>query len=132
MAFLGVVLTIVAALIIGLIFYYALELTGPWGTFWSFLVVVTLAGLAAEAWFTPVGPVKWGIAWIPTLFVMFLIALLLAAATPVVRKSRKEKDTGQVPSEKIQNQAALGGFFWLLLVILLSIILWGVIGEHSL
>ena len=132
MTFIGILLTITGALLIGIIFYYAFKLTGPWGTFWSFLAVVTLAGLAADVWLTPVGPVAWGIAWIPAIFVMLLIALLLAAATPINRSERTDRKKGRTPSEKIQKQAALGGFFWVLLVVLLAVILWGVIGDHSL
>ncbi|MFW6275129.1 MAG: hypothetical protein ACOC2M_00685 [bacterium] len=131
MTFLGALFTLLAGVLIGLIFYYALKLTGPWGTFWSFLVIVTLAGLAADVWLTPAGPVAWGKAWIPTLFVMLIFALLLAAATPLKHKGRFDETKGPVPSKKVQRQAAIGAFFWVLLVVLLAFILWGVIGEHS-
>lgn len=130
MSILGIILILLGALLVGGLFYFAFKTTGPWGTFWSFLVVITLAGLAADAWITPVGPVAWGIAWIPTLFVMFLIALLLVAATPVIKKERESGNSPKV-SDKLNAKAALGGFFWLLLLFLLGIIFWGVIGEHT-
>lgn len=127
MTFIGILMAVVFALIVGALFYNVFKISGPWGTFWSFLVVLVLVGIAAHVWINPVGPVAWGIAWIPPLFVTIVFALLLAAASPP-----KPKETGNEPSEKDQKVAALGGFFWILLIFLFGIILWGVIGNHTL
>jgi len=101
--------------------------TGPWGTFWSFLLILVLVGLAAEAWIEPVGPVAWGVAWIPTLFVIFLFALLLAAATPP--RNRSVRDTATEPTTTPEEETAavaVGGFFWIFMFFLLVIALWGI------
>lgn len=128
MAFLEIILTILSALFIGLIFYYVFKSSGPWGTFWSFLLVLILAGLAAEAWITPAGPVIWGFAFVPTLLVLLIVALLLAAATPTPHRRRRELNLeGKTePSEEETAAIAVGGFFWILMMILLGIALWGI------
>ena len=123
----GILLTILLALCVGSIFYYVFKSTGPWGTFWSFIIILILAGLAAEAWITPIGPVTWGVAWAPTLLAIIVISLLLAAASPP-RDARKSTGPTAEPANKEEAAAvAIGGFFWLLLFLLLGIALWGII-----
>ncbi len=128
MAFLEIILTILTAVFIGILFYYVFKSSGPWGTFWSFLLILILAGLAAEAWITPVGPVIWGFAWIPTLLVILIVALLLAAATPTPHRRRRELnlEKEEEPSEEETAAIAVGGFFWILMLILLGIAVWGI------
>ena len=123
MVFLEVLLTIFGALAIGALFYYVFRATGPWGTFWSFLLILVLAGLAAEAWIEPVGPVAWGVAWVPTLFVIIIFALILAAAAPP--RDRRMETPPAEPSEEETAAVAIGGFFWILLILLLFIAIWG-------
>lgn len=127
MTFLEIILTILSALFIGLIFYYVFKSSGPWGTFWSFLLVLILAGLATEAWINPIGPVFWGFTWAPTLLVILIVALLMAAATPSSYRKRRELDLEKEnePSEEETAAIAIGGFFWLLMVILLGVAIWG-------
>jgi hypothetical protein len=128
MTFAEILLTILGALLIGVLFYYVFKSTGPWGTFWSFLLILILVGLAAEAWIEPVGPVAWGVAWVPTLFVVFLFALLLAAATPPRRDRRVTDTTTTEPTTTEEETAAVavGAFFWIFMFFLLVVALWGV------
>lgn len=128
MAFVEIIITVLTAFFVGILFYYGFKSSGPWGTFWSFLVILILAGLAATAWITPVGPAIWGYAWFPTLMVILIFALLLSAATPTRHRRRRElnleKETE--PSEEETAAIAIGGFFWILLLILLGIAFWGI------
>ncbi len=124
MTFLGVLFTILIAFLVGALFYYIFKSTGPWGTFWSFLLILILAGLAGSFWINPVGPVFWDIAFLPVLFVVFIFALLLAAATPPSRRETGEYRSGE-PSEDEAGAIAIGSFFWILMSILLIIALWG-------
>ncbi|MFW6275961.1 MAG: hypothetical protein ACOC2M_04960 [bacterium] len=124
MGFLEIVLTILAAIIIGVIFYYVFKLTGPWGSLWSFLLILILAGVAAEAWISPVGPVVWNVAWVPTLLVIITFALLLAAATPP-RDRTTTTSAGPNPSKEESAAIAIGAFFWIFLLVLLAFTLWG-------
>lgn len=123
MEFLEIILTILLAVVVGVLFYYIFKSRGPWGTFWSFLLILILAGLAAEAWITPIGPVGWGVAWIPTIFVILLFALLLAAAAPP-RPARRVQEP--VPETEEEAAAiALSGFFWIFMIFLLGAAIWG-------
>ena len=118
-----ILLVIIGAVIVGVLFYYIFKTTGPWGTFWSFLLILILAGLAANAWVAPMGPMYGGISWIPTLFVMLLFALFLAAATPTHGYPRAEvPKTGTSRGERAG--IALSAFFWLLLFFLLIAAVW--------
>ncbi len=124
MTFLGVLFTIFIAFLVGALFFYIFKSTGPWGTFWSFLLILILAGLAGSFWVDPVGPVFWDVAWVPVLFVVFVFALLMAAATPPSRSGKKDVANPE-PSEDEAGALAIGGFFWILMSILLIIALWG-------
>lgn len=123
MTFLEILLTILIAVVIGILFYYIFRSRGPWGSFWSFLLILILAGLAAEAWIEPVGPVGWGVAWVPTIFVILLFALLLAAAAP---PRPERRITEPVPdTEEEATVIALSGFFWIFMIFLLGVVIWG-------
>lgn len=88
------------------------------------MLILILAGLAGSSWINPVGPVFWDVALLPVLFVVFVFALLMAAATPPSRN--REKDVANPePSEEEAGAIAIGGFFWILMSILLIIALWG-------
>ncbi|MFW6370672.1 MAG: hypothetical protein ACOC10_05630 [Bacteroidota bacterium] len=124
MTFLGVLFTIFIAFLVGAMFYYIFKTTGPWGTFWSFLLILILAGLAGSFWVTPVGPVFWNVAWIPVFFIIIIFALLMAAATPPRRREARDYSSSE-PSEDEAGALAIGSFFWILMSILLIIALWG-------
>lgn len=128
MTFLEILLTILAAVLIGVLFYYAFKATGPWGSLWTFLLILIIAGLAAEAWIEPVGPVVYDVAWVPTLFVILLFALLLAAAAPPYPESteRAEIEAGTEPPERDSAAVALGVFFWIFIVFFFGIVIWGI------
>jgi hypothetical protein len=128
MAIVEIILTVLTAFFVGILFYYVFKSSGPWGTFWSFLVILILVGLASAAWITPVGPAIWGFAWLPTLLVILIAALLLAAATPTPHRRRRELNLEKEPepSEEETAAIAIGGFFWILLLILLGIAFWGI------
>lgn len=128
MVILQIFLIILAALIIGSVFYFLFKSTGPWGSFWIFFLVLMLAGLAAEAWITPIGPVYWDIAWGPVLFVILLFALLMVAAAPprpgggIYRPEKMEGMDG--PDTAI---IALSIFFWVFLLFLFGAVLYGIL-----
>lgn len=130
MEFLEIVITVLAAVVIGVLFYYIFRSRGPWGTLWSFLLILILVGLAAEGWVGPVGPVAWGVAWIPTLFVIILFALLLSAAAPPRRRPRRplpETEEEEIIEE--EGVIALSGFFWIFMIILLAVVIWGIFAR---
>ncbi|MFW5774204.1 MAG: hypothetical protein ACOCWD_05935 [Tangfeifania sp.] len=132
MTFLGVLLTVVAAVIISAIFYYALKSTGPWESFWTFMLVLSLAGLAAGLWIAPVGPVIWGVAWVPTLMAIIIFALLLGAASPRKEEPAVTNSNRPEPAPQDKKAATLGALFWVLLIFILGVIFYRFIGGHPL
>ena len=125
MTFVEILITVLAAVLIGILFYYAFKATGPWGSLWTFLLILIIAGLAAEAWIEPVGPVVWNISWVPTLFVILLFALLLAAATPPYRERPEIEPEAETP-ERAGAAVALGIFFWIFIIFFFGIAIWGI------
>ncbi len=129
MTFFEVFFVVIGAILIGTIFYYVFKTSGPWGTLWSFLLILILAGIAASGWLEPTGPVYRDVSWVPVLFVVLIFALILAAATPVY-ESPEVTMTEEVPEAPPTSQdraaVALGVFFWILLVALFVAALWGI------
>ena len=73
MVFLEFILIALVAFLVGVLFYYVFKTTGPWGNLWSILLILFLAGIAADVWITPVGPDYQGVIWIPVLFVILIL-----------------------------------------------------------
>lgn len=129
MSFAEIIIALLMAIIIGSIFYYVFKVTGPWGSFWTFILILILAGIAAGAWVEPVGPTVYGTPWLSTLIVIFLFALLIAAATPPRRKPEtpaEREAMAEASAEASGGAIALGVFFWVLLIFLFIAAIWGI------
>ncbi len=134
---------LILALVIGAIFFYGFGRRDPWGAFWVFLLILFLAGMAGRYWVTAAGPVIWGYAWLPLIFWIFMIALLIGIATPVqderidaprdreriISSSDEQRAERDAPSEQEAEAAgaaaAFGIFFWFILLMLIIAILAG-------
>ncbi|MFW5804561.1 MAG: hypothetical protein ACOCWG_04965 [bacterium] len=129
MSLLGIIFIVIIALLIGLLFYYVFKTTGPWSSFWTFFLVLLLAGLTASLWVEPIGPSYYDVAFIPLTFIILLFAILLAAASPTYNRVAKKDASSQShprPSNSASaTGAALGIFFWILLVFFLIAIIAG-------
>ncbi|HKK40474.1 MAG TPA: hypothetical protein VJ949_13720, partial [Cryomorphaceae bacterium] len=100
---------VVIALLIGAIFFYGFKNTGPWGSLWSFILIIFLGVLFVDVLAEPVGPLWYGVAWFDLIFVGFLFAFLLAAATPTRPPRRDEQLVAEeVRSEESGAAVALG------------------------
>lgn len=116
------------ALIVASIFFYGFRSRGPWSAFWVFLLILFLAGWAGRLWVTPAGPAIWGFGWLPVLMFVFIVALLIAAASPredtttsdEIRRSRT-----RATRPDTEAGAAFGIFFWVLLIVLIAAIVAG-------
>lgn len=121
----GIVAVILITLLVGGVFFYGLKKTGPWGSFWTFLLVLFLGISLTAIWLVPVGPVWYGAAWFDLFVVGLLLALLLAAATPTTNEQRRAAfEQSDVVDEKARGDSAiaLGGFFWLMIILFVIII----------
>jgi len=130
MTFLGILVTVLAAIIVSVLFYYVFKSTGPWGNFWSFLLILVLAGLAAGSWIGSIGPLIWGLAWVPTIMAIIIFALLLGAASPPHEKREAAPQGSTEPTPRDRKAATIGALFWLLLIFMLGLIIWRFIGGH--
>ena len=128
---LEIISIIAIAVILALVFFYGLRRTGPWGSLWTFILVLISAMLLYSVWTEPYGPVYWGIGWVDLLIVALLFALLLAAATPpsYSRQLRMQQDEILPETEKERriDKIATSGLFWLLIILFAVLIILGVL-----
>ena len=109
---------LLVTLLMGGVFYYGFRRPGPWGSWWSYFLVLFLAIFMFSAWIEPVGPTYEGVAWADFAVLGLVFALLLAAASP----PRIPRDRPLTPAEKerlMGSTAAVGLMFWLLIILLL-------------
>jgi hypothetical protein len=125
---------IIVAVIISSIFYFAADARGPWGSFWTFFVIVLLAVWAASLWIVPFGYIYWEIAWIPLFFIGLVIAFLLAALSstpPRFRRTSKGSDVVNASEEPERTYAAIGLMFWLFIGLMLVAIIAGYAADPN-
>ncbi|WP_337325902.1 hypothetical protein [Chryseolinea sp. T2] len=105
---------------------------GPWGSFWTLFVVLFLALWVTGLYVTPIGPVYWGVAWMPMILAGIILAILLIIGIPKLatirrirngrlrNKSREAYSNDNEEKRTIATRITLGAFFWIL-VLLLSV-----------
>ncbi len=125
--FLQIFVTILLALMVGSFFYYVFKYTGPWGSYWTFVLTLILAGLVAAVWIEPAGPMIYNFAWVPILIVILIFALFLAASSP--RRYRTQnaarKDIPD-PAEKNLPALAVSTIFWVFMAAMMIAFIIGV------
>lgn len=117
MGFYGIFAAFIIAMFLTLLFSSSFRQRGPWGGLLLFFLVIFLASWAAQLWISPVGPVIFGISWIPLVFVAVLFAIILLAAAATVPSPPKNQPGEITPADA--SFMAIGTFFWFLLIILL-------------
>lgn len=123
---------VIFALVIGSLFFFGFKRTGPWGSFWSFILILFLGMWIVDIWVSPYGPQYYGIAWLDLLLVGLLLAFLLAAATPTTYVPPEGRDITDAELVKIQQRemsrwpTAIGVFFWIMLLFFISLVLIGI------
>ena len=114
-------------LLITLAFTYIFRNKGPWGSFWTFFLVILLAVLAADLWIEPMGPYYRDVYWLPPLVIGVLFALILAAASPGKSERKRVDQAGEEYKGDRIAFIALGIFFWFLLILLAVLVVSGLI-----
>ena len=112
------------ALIFLLLSTLVLKRTWLWSPWWTFFVVF-LAAWAGSLWITPIGPLLFGIYWLPMIYVAFIFIVLLAAVSRPGSQRTKVETISQVKQEEAAVEKVLNAFFWLLLISLIIVIILG-------
>ena len=90
MILMDVVFALIIALLLVLIFTIIFRAKPPDFGSVAFFLIVFLSSWAGGIWLTPIGPVSWGVYWLPFLLVGVMVALLLAAVHPPPKESTVE------------------------------------------
>jgi hypothetical protein len=120
------------------ILFVALGTRGPWRAAWTLFLVLFLAMWATGLYVSPVGPVYWGIAWVPIIFAGILFSVFLIAVMPdagrIKRRSRNSKVETANKDANLTNldsteitSATIGGFFWILIILFTIAIIIGLV-----
>lgn len=125
MTFLEFIGVLLIALVVGIAFSVLFRTRGPWGSFWTFLLIIFLGILAANLWVVPSGPVIWGVSWVPLLIFGILLALLLMATEPLQRSRDIKYEKKE--EYKADSAAKISGIFWIILVVLVVAVIVGLI-----
>lgn len=131
----GILSVLLVAILISTIFFYVFNTKGPWGSFWTFFLIILLCVWISQIWIQPFGPLYFGIAWL-TLATAGLLAALLLAAIPsqhshqkrsIIPPKQKDPDpAGNSSYESFSRKTAtISGIFWIFMVILLLVIVLG-------
>jgi hypothetical protein len=92
-----------------------------------FFIILFMAGIAAEYWIIPFGPLFWGVYWLPVLFIILVISLLLSA--PPLYHRRVTKTEGRNPADP--SSANVSTLVWLFASLLLIAILVGLFRKPA-
>lgn len=122
-------LVIVAiALLISAVFVFIFKAPGPWGSFWTFFLILLLGLLAGALWIRPVGLKGSNVAWLVLLVVGTMIALVMSVVnTQSTRKNKRNAISGKIVYDDPDPTAKVSAIFWVLLVLLLAAIFTGVV-----
>lgn len=108
---------------------------GPWGSMWTFFLVLFLALAMVSIYVVPIGPVYWGIAWMPIVIAGVIVTVLLIAAMPhpVHKGGRAEQDRDDVNDTPDFPVTPVGRFFWVLIILFVIAIIVGMANpQHAL
>lgn len=125
----GVIAIILIATLLSFVFSYGFNQRGPWGSLWTFIIILILGIWTVNIWVHPLGPVWYGAAWLDILFIGILISLVLSIATPSARRYRSKSISTSAKSTTAKKEeeaiAAAGGLFWIILLIFVVLIVIG-------
>lgn len=117
------IIALVIAVLMTLFFAVLLRRRGPWGSIPLFFLVVLLGAWAAGKWIGPVGPPLIGVYWLPFVVFGLIVALFLSAAMAIPSAPERRKDPGgRSAAGEGGAVRPLDGFFWLLLVVLVFVV----------
>jgi hypothetical protein len=128
--FTQLLLAVCFAVLFTLIFSVGLRRPGPWSSLLVFFTIVFLASWAAAVW-VPVGPLLFGIYWLPIVVVAFFFALLLGAAMPPRPRAGRVQTATEVRDQDERTERACDFLFWVLIVGFTALIVFGYLAGRS-
>jgi hypothetical protein len=127
--FLAVLLTLISVAIFGK--------RGPWGAAWTFFLFLFLMLWAVSIFIRSVGPVYWGVAWLPILLVGITLSLLLSGLVPTANDFRddsiRDKNTSKIKhinEVDPPRSGRIGVGFWILIFVLIGVIMTGMLNPQ--
>jgi hypothetical protein len=116
------------SIILAVVSVFFLGKKGPWGSMWTFFLVLFLALSTVSIYAAPIGPVYWGVAWIPITIAGIIITILLIAAMPHPGQNTRTNKTisEAAPVSKADFPVTpVGRFFWALIILFVIAIIIG-------
>jgi hypothetical protein len=101
--------------------------SGPWASIPVFFALIFLAAWAGGVWIAPMGPVLFGVYWVPFVVFGLIFALLLAAAMVPARGAGagERAGEGRVVKRRRFGTVPFNGFFFGLLGLLVLTVIVG-------
>lgn len=126
-AYSGLFAAALIALILTVVSVFFLGKRGPWGSMWTFFLVLFLTLSVVSIYVAPIGPVYWGIAWIPIVVAGLIVTILLIAAMPhpVKNNSRDGNGEDDITARSDFPVTPVGRFFWALIILFVIAIIIG-------
>ena len=141
MTIIGILAVLLFSLLFTSVFVFGLGAKGPWGSGWTFFVIIALVLSTVTLWVPPAGPVWYGAAWVDLLITGLLISFILSAVTPshdenfngdvMPGDTHTKAHGGSVAYHKHTHQRkalfTTGSFFWMILLFLCAMIILGAV-----
>jgi hypothetical protein len=101
--------------------------SGPWASIPVFFALIFLAAWAGGVWIAPMGPVIFGVYWVPFVVFGLIFALLLAAAMVPEREIGAGEAAGEKRGRRRRRFGTVpfNGFFFGLLALLVVTVIVG-------
>jgi hypothetical protein len=94
---------------------------GGWGAALMLFAVLFLTSWAGGVWLSPMGPQLFGAQWMPFLLMGFVVALLVAAMSPV-RRPRGRVEAQQAAAAEEVVSTTVSAFLWIFAICLIAAI----------
>lgn len=126
-AYSGLFAAALVALVLTVVSVFFLGRRGPWGSMWTFFLVLFLTLSTVSIYVAPIGPVYWGIAWIPIVVAGIIVTIMLIAAMPhpVRKDAGEDKEADEVYAKPDFPASPVGRFFWVLIIMFVIAIIIG-------
>lgn len=126
----GLIAAALVSLVLTVVSVFFLGKRGPWGSMWTFFLVLFLTLGTVSIYISPIGPVYWDVAWVPITIAGIIVTILLIAAMP--HREQGNADTG--PSEPAARSepygTPVGRFFWALIILFVIAIMVGMVNPQ--